>query len=140
MHDVHILCQGRGLGHDGLRSIFCPLVCPRIVHHVFPHVPCTVSRVSNTRVQATLGVGSVNFKSFTIAWTGGGEPLCAFCTDFARLHLLFAIVHFITAHIAIMRVSANSVNAFGCSQHQLHSGTRCCHRRVYTAVAWCDIL
>ena len=75
MHDVHILCQGRGLGHDGLRSIFCPLVCPRIVHHVCSHVPCTVSRVSNTRVQATLGVGSVNFRSFIVAWTRGGRVI-----------------------------------------------------------------
>ena len=29
-------------------------------------------RVSNTLVQATLGVGSVNFWSFTVAWTRGG--------------------------------------------------------------------
>ena len=56
---------------------FCGMSCPlvfRIEHHVFPHVPCTVDRVSNTLGQATPGVDSVNFWSFTVAWTwGGGE-------------------------------------------------------------------
>ena len=42
-----------------------------MTHYVFPHVPCTVQRVSNTLVSATLGVGSVNFWSFTVAWTKG---------------------------------------------------------------------
>ena len=33
-------------------------------------------RVSNARVQATPGVGSVNFWSFTVAWTRGGGAFC----------------------------------------------------------------
>ena len=43
MHDVHILCQGSGFGHDGLCSILCPLVF-RTVNHVLCmyHVQCNV--------------------------------------------------------------------------------------------------
>ena len=73
-------CQ---FSHHGFwRCIFqwvlCSTVCPlvsRTVYHVFRHVPRTVSCTSCTRVQATLGVGSVHFWSFTIAWTKrGGVP------------------------------------------------------------------
>ena len=37
-------------------------------------------RVSNTLVQATLGVVSVNFWSFTVAWTSGGGGCIPLCT------------------------------------------------------------
>ena len=54
MHDVRILCQGSPFGHDGLCGMFCPLVV-RILHHVFPHVPCAVYRVSNTLSPSNTG-------------------------------------------------------------------------------------
>ena len=59
------------MGHDGICGITCPLGF-RIVHRVFPHVPCAARRGSNALVQATPGVRSVNFWSFTAAWTRGG--------------------------------------------------------------------
>ena len=53
-------------------------------------VPCAVQCVSNARVQATPGVGSVHFWLFAIAWTrgGGGTRLC-----FARISTLPADLH-----------------------------------------------
>ena len=49
---------------------------PGISVYVPRRVPCTVYHVSNTLVEATKGVGSVNFWSFTVARTrGGGRPM-----------------------------------------------------------------
>ena len=54
-------------------AYFVPWVCG-IGHRVSPHAPRTVYRVSNTPVQATLGVSFVHFWSFPVAWTRkGGE-------------------------------------------------------------------
>ena len=41
-------------------------------HTMSTRVSRKFPRVSNTLVQATPGVGSVNFWSFTVAWTRGG--------------------------------------------------------------------
>ena len=65
------MCQGSGFGHDGHCGIVCPLGFG-MVHPVLLHAPRTVDRVSNALVQAPLGVGSVYFWSFPVAWTGGG--------------------------------------------------------------------
>ena len=74
LHDVHILCQGSSVGQEGICSVFYLLVFG-IVHHFYTSIS-KLRSVSNTPVQATPGVGSVNFWSFTVAWTGwGGGPV-----------------------------------------------------------------
>ena len=70
---MFIFCVKEADWGDGLGSILCPLVF-RIVHHVF-HVPCTVERVSNTLVQATLGVGSVSFRPLPLLGQRGPQKV-----------------------------------------------------------------
>ena len=64
------------LGMMALVACFAPWISELYTVY-FPHVPCTVQRVSNTLVQVTLGVGSVKSWSFTVAWTRGGGKIGA---------------------------------------------------------------
>ena len=75
MHDVGILCQGSSVGQEGICSVLYLLVF-RIVHHVYTCITqvaaCKQHQSLSNLVQATLGVDSVIFWSFTVAWTRGG--------------------------------------------------------------------
>ena len=68
------------------------------------HVSSKLRRVSNTLVQAALGVGSVNFWSFTVAWTRGGGYVteCAHASSFrSSLTVFDEVVEGILSDLAI---------------------------------------
>ena len=64
------MCQGSAVGQEGICSVFDLLVSEQCI--MSTRVSRKLWRSSSSLVQATLAVGSVNFWSFTVAWTRGG--------------------------------------------------------------------
>ena len=68
MHKVHILCQG--IAKRAFVACFASWFSEQYI--MSTRVSRKLRRGSNIVVQATLGIGSVDFWSFTVAWTGAG--------------------------------------------------------------------